>query len=1768
MDQIGIIQINTGRNNKGTIGDKAEKITPIGPKQGKQTGTGGLSTGDINTGSIMPNIKDDIKTLKKDKEAKVDKKQKSKDKLKQRGYHENPHGKMVGKTPIDIGELSGEIDVDIIMQSSGGTIISGDTSNTIEVELPEGIFIYTQDGELYNGILDIPRLIDQENIDIKNFQAFKTVQILPDHPDLFFKDIDNNPVYVTIKIPTPDIPIGKLVVVNYSNDQINRHYLTDTVITGIDNNNFAVFQTDHFTTFSIGVYSGTFTINNDNISTTSTGVTLNMNVSGVTYMRFGNSIAERNSASWIGYQSTYPWTLSGGGGEKIVYAEFDDGTNKVTVEDTIILDIPPLLRNGLVTITGMNRQTITFPSSYTQIPVVIATPQTDNNGNNYPIPTIRNVTITGFEIAVCVDSGDVTCASNPLSEEIAYFVFDVPQANALDWIEVGTSSVATNGSNTNISFTSNFSNTPVLRTTTQTYNQNGNIAAVAWVNDNWTTSSATLIGCVHQDIANVCTSGQPNEVIGRVAIDTNNVDIDTFQNGMKDISNSSRTAIDFSPSYIRPRIMATQNDDDGAQDPQYPWVRNVLTTGSDIRYCEADGPNYCDSHNSEKVYRFAVEGYDISTLPTAQIEYSITGLTNQDVIATLTGFSKTGVTITNNGGSNTYTFTGNGSFTFTFQDLAGNTGEATATVTWIDKTKPSGDIYYSQTGLTNQNVIVTLTGFSKTGITITNNNGSPDYTFTGNGLFTFTFQDLVGNTGEATATVTWIDKISPTASISYSPDTYTTQDVIATLTGFSKTGITITNNNGSPNYTFTGNGSFTFEFQDIVGNTGETIATVTWIDKTKPTGDIHYSTTGSTTQDVIATLTGFSETGVTITNNGGSDIYTFTGNGSFTFEFQDLAGNTGETTATVTWIQSTSFHQIDDIILDPSLNISRFAPYTLITQTSGDILSGEVDLSILDGDNNSCRNYYTDGTCDSQTMNFPLISSANNTRVKTGIYPDYIYPEIFFAPSDITRNNTPIETTINRNNYHIFKMDNPFTMVDEMSFWIEFNAVPNNLNSSSDLYVYIASNDQSLSNFQTDWRNNPNVELVGTLNKNNTFHHTHTSDSSHHLVALSTNSDGTIGNKNINISGQFWIILYQDSPNTNRGWKLRYHDQSICTNTGSWYVSSAFATPISQSGCPDAHVHIARRNLNQDLLLADITMYYQDGENISQITGSNTFSFGEIPNMPPNQTSFINPLGLGVYNTAIDISWNPASDPNNDSLFYNLYLLSSTGTRLSTIVTGISTTGYLLDISTISDGAYGLELESCDSGLLCSQSYLDDNFFLDTSIPTIIFTGATPQDQSILTSNNFTTQLQIQDNLGLNQFSYIYDGTIYNIYDSGLLLMYNFDNISPLGENYTIAKDFSQYSNTGTIYGNPQHTSGVWNGSYSFDGSTNQYISIGDGVGIDIGTSHTISLRIKPNLLSGSVLGQMSGVSAIYISGSQIGYSNSPGNYTYFDVNMSSGQRNHIAISRDSTNISLYKNGLFVSTGILGDNIPLELFYIGKESDIGLNEKRFNGKIDELFIYNRSLSSGEISQIYRSNLSAVSDNKFIYTTDYSCIATGGIYYYSGIVYDNANNSNSLIQSNIINIPSPSLNIQASSIDMGQIQASMENSQTLSGQSVGNFSVSDWRGNTSWYTTISTPLNLIGNNDNSHVISGAQISFKSSGISTLSGFSTNLIYVVGNLSGYVNAPNAATYIKRDLPDIPFMCPGGVYGNKPWFKVEVPAGQAIDTYSGTITYDIVY
>ena len=290
--------------------------------------------------------------------------------------------------------------------------------------------------------------------------------------------------------------------------------------------------------------------------------------------------------------------------------------------------------------------------------------------------------------------------------------------------------------------------------------------------------------------------------------------------------------------------------------------------------------------------------------PAATVSYSTTESTKESVTATVT-FDEGGVTIVDEDGNkiengDTYVFTENGTHTFYYVGPLGNKGTAVANVTWIDKTLPTAEIQYSTTEPTNGDVVAKLVNASEP-ITITNNNGSDTYTFTKNGEFTFEFVDKVGNKGTATANVTWIDKEIPIATITYSTTNPTNQNVTATIT-FDKEDVQITNNGGKDTYTFEKNGEFEFEFVNKVGSKGKAKANVTWIDKTLPTAEIEYSTTEPTNGEVIAKLVNASEE-ITITNNNGSDTYTFTENAEFTFEFVDAVGNKGTAIAKVDWIK-------------------------------------------------------------------------------------------------------------------------------------------------------------------------------------------------------------------------------------------------------------------------------------------------------------------------------------------------------------------------------------------------------------------------------------------------------------------------------------------------------------------------------------------------------------------------------------------------------------------------------------------------------------------------------------------------------------------------------------------------------------------------------------------------------------------------------------------------------------------------------------------------
>lgn len=236
---------------------------------------------------------------------------------------------------------------------------------------------------------------------------------------------------------------------------------------------------------------------------------------------------------------------------------------------------------------------------------------------------------------------------------------------------------------------------------------------------------------------------------------------------------------------------------------------------------------------------------------------------------------------------------------------AGVAGQGSDKITNLDVSIPTGTVTYDKLNPTNTDVVATLGNLSKPGVRVTNNGGLLTHTFTNNGSFVFELIDELGITGTATAIVNNIDKIPLTATITYDKINATNGDVIATIGGFNKTEVRITNNEGANEYTFRENGTFPFSIIDAFGNTATIVAKVDWIDKAPITATVTYSETGPTNSNIVATIGGFNKAGVRVINNQGSNNYSFTKNGTFIFEVVDTAGNISSISAMTNWIDKT-----------------------------------------------------------------------------------------------------------------------------------------------------------------------------------------------------------------------------------------------------------------------------------------------------------------------------------------------------------------------------------------------------------------------------------------------------------------------------------------------------------------------------------------------------------------------------------------------------------------------------------------------------------------------------------------------------------------------------------------------------------------------------------------------------------------------------------------------------------------------------------------------
>ncbi len=146
----------------------------------------------------------------------------------------------------------------------------------------------------------------------------------------------------TLSVPASGKNIGDIVQIYYSEDNgVTWYPQTMGFVTSQNGLPYISFTTNHFTDFAVtvpsGSFTGTFIINNDVTSTSSTGVILSISVTPVaTFMRFSNDGINRSAREAYGISKAR--SLSTGYWEKTVYVEFDtnwDGIYDIQTNDTI-----------------------------------------------------------------------------------------------------------------------------------------------------------------------------------------------------------------------------------------------------------------------------------------------------------------------------------------------------------------------------------------------------------------------------------------------------------------------------------------------------------------------------------------------------------------------------------------------------------------------------------------------------------------------------------------------------------------------------------------------------------------------------------------------------------------------------------------------------------------------------------------------------------------------------------------------------------------------------------------------------------------------------------------------------------------------------------------------------------------------------------------------------------------------------------------------------------------------------------------------------------------------------------------------------------------------------------------------------------------------------------------------------------------------------------------------------------------------------------------
>jgi hypothetical protein len=217
------------------------------------------------------------------------------------------------------------------------------------------------------------------------------------------------------------------------------------------------------------------------------------------------------------------------------------------------------------------------------------------------------------------------------------------------------------------------------------------------------------------------------------------------------------------------------------------------------------------------------------------------------------------------------------------------------------------------------------------------------------------------------------------------------------------------------------------------------------------------------------------------------------------------------------------------------------------------------------------------------------------------------------------------------------------------------------------------------------------------------------------------------------------------------------------------------------------------------------------------------------------------------------------------------------------------------------------------------------------------------------------------------------DNTVTYNAQSGLVAAYSFEE----GTGTTTA-DSSGNNNTGTLSSGVTWTTGRVGNAVAFNGTSGD-ITINDSPSLDLTGSFTLSAWVNPATVSGTetllIKETTSGCSYfLQIVNGQInsGFNNGSGciEHTTTNANLVAGNWYFFTVVLDhsSNTYNSYLNGNLIAsvaeTGVPTPNTqPLVL---GRSGCSGCGSERLNGILDEVKIYNRALSAGEVQTLFNA----------------------------------------------------------------------------------------------------------------------------------------------------------------------------------------------------------